>query len=68
MLNFTHFCPAGADMSHEGRLRDGRTGRCRDMMKAIVAISNYANSPKEQLGLVLDEYKYIVALIIETVV
>jgi hypothetical protein len=55
-------------MSHEGRLRDGRTGRCRDMMKAIVAISNYANSPKEQLGLVLDEYKYIVALIIETVV
>jgi len=37
-------------------------------MKAIVAFSNYINLPEEQLGLVLDEYKYIAAFIIKRAV
>ena len=40
-LNFKKFCPAGSQLSHAGRGGDGRTGRSTEVMKAIVAFSNY---------------------------
>ena len=62
LLNFTKFCPPGAQLSHVGRRGDGRTGRCANVMKMIVAISKNVKLPKEQIELLIDEYNYIVVL------